>query len=290
MTEVPDTDDPLRSGPWTPDQAASLDQWRQGHVLEGVPLIALGPRGGEEAFWESSTRIAEAGALEVLGQAPPCTHKAMVVSQGCDLVKTKFPFATVVPVYDAEPVISTQQASAAKAGMIWHLVHLTAPWAADGLWVADLRLEMPLDKTVLASQQPTEGFADETGYARLAERLGAVRQRPAVPQPSIDHVVKPLRDALSQRRKAGVDPLAGVREVRLLSNDPVTPTAVTVFVIAEEGGQQPDADEWTALVDAVHERAAAYGIALTGPDISTLWEMSAADYITSHGIDAADSS
>jgi hypothetical protein len=234
--------------------------------------------------------MAEAEGFQVLGQIPPGRHKAMVLSQGCDLVKTKFPFATVVPVYDATPVLGTQHQAAAKAGMIWHLVRLTAPWAADGLWVADLRLEMPLDKMVLASQQPIEGFSDETGYARLAERLGAVRQRPAVPQPSIDHVVKPLREALSQRRKAGVEPLVGVREVRVLSNDPVAPTAVTVFVVAEDGAQQPDVAEWTELVDVVHVHAAAHGIALAGPDISTLWDMSAADYITSHGIDAADSS
>ncbi|MHB8296558.1 MAG: transposase [Acidimicrobiales bacterium] len=42
-----------------------------------------------------------------------------------------------------------------------------------------------------------------------------VRQRPAVPQPTMDHVVTPLRAHLAGLRAPGKTPLAGAREVRL---------------------------------------------------------------------------
>jgi hypothetical protein len=241
-------------------------------------------------LWEAGVGVFEVAGLPVLAEDPPVLRRAMVVSQGCDLLKLNFPWVTVVPVWDATDILGSQQQASVRAGMIWHLVHLTAPWATtDRLWVADLRLEMPLDKTLLAAQAPTEAFADETGYARLAERLAAVRQRPAVPQPCIDHVVKPLRESLAARRNEGVNPLAGVGEIRVQSNDPVAPTAVTLFVVAQ-GDQQPDFNEWARLVESLYEQAAANGIVLTGPELGSLWDMTAADYLTSQTVDAADSS
>jgi hypothetical protein len=213
----------------------------------------------------------------------------MVISQGCDLVKPTFPLATFVPVYDATQILSDQQQSAAKAGRTWHLVHLTASWATAGCWVADLRMEMPLDKSVLAAQTPTEAFADEIGYAKLAERLAAVRQRPAVQEPCLDHVVKPLNEGLARMFKKGTDPLVGVREIRIQSDHPVTPKSVTLFVITNDTEQQPDLNVWADLMESLYEHAASAGITLVGPEVHSLWDMTAADYLTSQAVQAASS-
>lgn len=192
---------PAAAGPWPEGAAAALNRWRQGHALDGVPLLGVGAPPPTPPFWAAGkpTTVALAG-LPVLAEDPPVLRRTLVVSQGCDIVKASFPFATVVPVYDASAVLSDQQQVAARSGQTWHLVHLTADWAATGMWVADLRIEVGVDKALLASRAPLEAFADETGYARLAERLAAARQRPAVPESCLEHVVKPLREHLADRR------------------------------------------------------------------------------------------
>lgn len=282
--------EPTASRPWSQAVASALDRWRQGHVLDSVPLVAVGVSHTDDALWAAGlpTSLAIAGA-PIFAEDPQVLRRSMVLSQGCDLVKPKFPCVTIAPVYNASEVLSPGQQDSARAGMTWHLIHLTAEWASSGFWVADLRMETSVDKSVLAGAEPMEAFADEVGYARLAERLGATRQRPAVPEPTLDHVVKPLKKSLAERRQDGAAPLIGVREVRVQSDHPTTPATVTLFVVAEEPSSV-DRGLWEAAFDEVCTYAATRGIVVMGPEITTLWEMSAGDYLTSQAVDDADAS
>lgn len=276
--------EPTASRPWPSHVATALDQWRQGHILGAAALVSVGPDGGDDPLWAAGARTTLAiSGQSVLAEEPPVLRRAMVLSQGCDLVKTTFSTATVAPVYDAAAVLTPQQQATALAGLTWHLVCVTAAWAAGGLWVADLRMETSVDKTLLAVTAPVEAFSDETGYGKLAERLAAMRQRPAVPDPTLEHVVKPLRAHLANRRAAGTQPLAGIREVRVQSNDSVTPTVVTLFVVADDLSAVDDA-VWNEAFDVVHAHAGDRGITVAGVEITTLWDMSAADYLTSAAI------
>jgi len=245
---------------------------------------------GTTPLWERGQFIGtDVAGRPLLCANPPTLGRAMVVSQGCELVKTSFPFATVVPVYDGSQVLNEQQQASARSGGTWHLVHLTAEWAAAGFWVADLRMETAVDKTLLVAAEPIEPFADETSYPRLAERLAAARQRPAIPQPCLDFVVAPLKEHLAGRVSDGATPLDGVREVRVLCDHPMAPTTVTLFVVSHDA-QHPNEDEWLAAFDAVHQVADEHGIALSGPEIGSLWDMTAADYLNSQAVSDADSS
>jgi len=94
---------------------------------------------------------------------------------------------------------------------------------------------------------------------------------------------------MAQRREQGVDPLDGVREVRLQPDDPTTPTVVTLFVLGVTG-RTPDVDEWSTLTDSLIEQAGLHGLVLVGPDVTSLDQISAADYLTSQPIEAAHSS
>lgn len=281
---------PADAGEWPQGAADEIDQWRQGHVLDGVPLVVVGAPSETTPIWAVASRIdpGVAGA-PLLMERDSVPRRAMIVSQGCEVVKLTFPAVTVVPVYEATNVLTESQQQSARAGQTWHLVHLTAEWARTGFWVADLRLELPVDKTLLLGKTPMDAFSDEVGYSKLAERLATSRQRAAVPQPTIDHIVTPLREHLASVRAAGGSPLDGVREVRIASNHYTAPTSVTLFVIADLGASV-DASIWMTAVDAVQPRASANGIALVGPEITTMWEMTAADYLTSGPIADADSS
>lgn len=74
-----------------------------------------------------------------------------------------------------------------------------------------------------------------------------------------------------------------------MAPDLASPTAVTLLVVAHDG-QQPGPAGWTGLVDSLQEQARHNGSTLTGPDITTLWEMPAAEYLTSMPITDAGSS
>jgi hypothetical protein len=281
---------PADAGEWPPGAAEEIDHWRQGHVLEGVRPIVLGAREPAVPFWAEAQPVgAEVGGLPLLNEAGGLQSRGMILSQGCEIVKPQFPAVTVAPVYEASNILTEHQRQSALAGQTWHLVHISAEWAREGFWVADLRLEFSVDKSLLLGKAPLEGFAHEASYAKLGERLAALRQRAAVPQPTIDHVITPLREHLTGLREAGGTPLSGVRELRVASNHYTSPSAVTLFVIAEDHAAI-DAQLWATAVDAIHANAQENGIAVAGPEITTLWDMSAADYLTSHAIQDADSS
>ncbi len=278
MRELGQTSDFGRSRAWPDTVASSLDLYRQGHIIDGVPVLFLA---GTQPLWaQDRLQLAEAAGVPVIVEDPPSLRRAMVVSQGCDLVKRNAPWATVVPVYDAGNSLDDSQKAAARSGATVHLVHLTASWTGEGFWVADLRLELPVEKTLLARLEPQDAFADETEYALLAERLGAQRARPAVPDPCLEHVVGPLFDLIRQCRVDGTDPYAGVRELRVQCNDPINPTVVTLFVVTRDD-EQADASEWHGILESLHQHSADHGITMVGPEIASLWDMSARDYVTS---------
>jgi hypothetical protein len=56
-----------------------------------------------------------------------------------------------------------------------------APPELDGdVWVADLRIEMPLEKGLLVGRAPIEAFPGEVGYIAFANFLARRRGRPAL--------------------------------------------------------------------------------------------------------------
>ena len=66
-------------------------------------------------------------------------------------------------------------------------------------------------------------------------------------------------------------------------NDPIDPTVVTVYVVApnEATRAEVDVDGWSTVVLSLYDAAAAAGITVVGPEITSMEDMSAADYIQS---------
>lgn len=208
----------------------------------------------------------------------------MILTQACDLMRPKNAWITVCPVYDATHRVSPRQFGQVKAGQIFHLVHISADWArSDSLWVADLRLEMPLEKSALADRVPFEAFDDEVEYVHLAERLGALRSRLAAPQNCLDLVVSPLFEAMHALADDGVGLNEHVRELRVSWNDPSVATVVTVWIVAatEAERAQVDSTGWQSLVLGLYEAANEGGITIVGPEITSMSDMTAAEYIQS---------
>ncbi len=275
--------------PWPPGFEAHLDSYRQGHIIDGIPAFFLQ---ADVHLWLQPRQQLSTQAPIVVGEASYPLRRVMLLTQACDLMKKTNPWITVSPVYDAYDRVGPGQRGQIKSGQFGHFIHLTAEWAANQLWVVDLRLEIPVEKTVLLGRSPIEAFSDDAGYAELAQRLGARRQRLAAPQPCIDLVVNPLFEALRSQPDGGNALNAQVHELRVQWNDPTSPTIVTVFVVAqdESSRQAIDAEGWKSLVLGLYQQAQGGGITIVGPEITSMDDMSAADYIQSSPIHDTQSS
>lgn len=275
-----------QSHDWPEGLKTHLDRFRQGHVITDIPVFFANL--DAPALWRQPRRLVSAGPPEIVAEPDGVLRRAIVLTQGCDIVRPNIPWVTVAPVYDATNRLNPGQRGSAKGGQTWHLVHITANWAVDGFWVADLRLEMPVEKTLLLARRPLAGFGDEAGYDQFAERLGARKMRADVPNDVLVHVRAPLFDAVRSCPDQGAALNEGVREIRVQLDDPLKPTRVVVFVVANNGAT-PDAVGWEAIIAKIYPHAAECGITVLGPEIMSLDDMTAAEYITSKPIADDDS-
>ena len=267
-----------QSHDWSNGLKDHLNQFRQGHVVHDIPVFFANL--GADNLWNQPRRLISESAPQIAAEPDGTLHRAIVLTQGCDIVRTNTPWVTVAPVYEATQRLNEGQRASARGGQTWHLVHITAGWASDDFWVADLRLELPVEKTLLLGRAPLAGFADETGYSQFAERLGARKMRADVPNDVLAYVSVPLFDAIRALPDSGVTLNQGVREIRLQLDDALAPTRVVVFVVSHDGAS-PDAEGWTDVVTSLYPRASSNGLTIVGPEITALSEMTASEYLTS---------
>jgi hypothetical protein len=148
----------------------------------------------------------------------PWQH-VIITSQTCDVCEEgkrtlRFPWISVAPVYDVLPYVPDRgQQKQIRAGRFGYLVPLTAAKFApvDALWVADLRIEYPLEKSVLVGTQPCEAFDTEEEYETFATQLAQRRNRPAIDGYVRLAIVMPLDGAL----RAGQIRHDGIKEIRV---------------------------------------------------------------------------
>lgn len=287
MTENPPAQDFGQSHPWPPELADHLDKFRQGHIVDDVPVF-FGNLGAAEV-WKTPRLITAPEERGITVELDGTLHRAMVLTQGCDIVRKNTPWVTVAPVYDASTRLDKGQQGNACARTIWHLVPLTADWAANRLWVADLRLELAIEKSALLTREPIEAFAGEADYTQLAEQLGLRRKRPDLPNDVLKHVVGPLFAAVKARSDDGAALMAGVRELRVQLDHPLTATRVTVFVVCDSPAGIDEAG-WQGVMNDIYAAAHSNGLTVLGPEVTSLDDMTAAEYLTTHRIEDDESS
>ena len=212
--------------------------------------------------------------LDTLDRAP----YGLITTQTCDINETtpKHPWIHVAPVYRLE---EGNLAAMVVQQRVSYLVPL-APPTLDGLWVVDLRLEVPVEKSWLVGRQPIESYAAEAGYEVLAQRLGAKRDRPALANTLVLGVYEPLKTWLGKR--AGREASAGVKEIRLrVGGTRLVPYAANLVFIKDIGWTNDETSAWDGWWDDTHPVAAGHGIDLLSNEYQTFESMSARQYLDS---------
>ncbi len=271
-----------KSNTWPDGFYEKLDSLRQGHIIDGIPLFFL--ESAEFELWQPPREKLSGPPVAISGPADHPTFSGMVLTQACDLMKRNNPWITVAPVYPARGRIVDGLHPSIRMGLYSYFVPLSAEWCENDLWVADLRLELPVEKSYLANATEKPAFSTDLQYELLGEALAARRNRPPVPQNCVDYVSNPLQELIQGLRDAGASLGHGVSQVRLQWDDPTNASVVTVFVIKQED-EAVDEGGWADVIDQVRSIARDHDISVAAVDITDLWEMSAADFISSGLID-----
>jgi hypothetical protein len=181
--------------PWPPEVAQALAPFKQGDLLEKPPFFygrhptielvdAGGPGGTESQVHELHP-----------DDAPPY---GIITTQTCDLNKQGTP---TQPWFQVSPVyVVGDERILDKA----YAVELTGP-PADR-FVADLRIELPLEKSLLVGREPIPGFATDEeaeAFGRLLGQRRARHSRTSLSRPSSDRSASGSRTTNRGRARCG---------------------------------------------------------------------------------------
>ncbi len=276
--------------PWDDAVVAATKAFDQGDLVEQPPFFyAAKP---SRAAWASSKLMADDvdPDEDVVIELEPADRPPLgiITSQGCDVDEAfRKPWVQIAPVYPLDQYASGEKWIAEiRRDSVPHLILLDPP-TTDGQWVADLRIEMPVEKSWLAGREPSPAFATEAGRRDFARRLAGRLERPALAAVLHDVVVRPLRRWLDRRgndiRTAMAD--AGV-EFRLLTQPENGAMACRLLVISRRG---PVHDAVVQALDTWWAGRMAkdppYGVILLGCRFGTSDEISMREYLTSELID-----
>lgn len=214
----------------------------------------------------------------------------LIVTQTCDLVeegKPKRPWVQISAVYELSASAGDRTRILQRRGFDY-LVPITALEPAPGaLWVADLRLLIPVEKEWLVGRETRAAFTEQAEYDRLAQQLGRRFARTAFATTVVEKLLRPAYKLFADiiERYEGNDPIA---EVGLaLGRSPLDPVnAQPVFLL--DGELPPDLraqiiDWW----QPVAEQGRAGGLEILAPRFVSLDDLSAREYRTLYLLDAS---
>lgn len=136
--------------------------------------------------------------------APPF---GVITSQTCDLAeqgaKPSQVWFQVSPVY----LVPDDPAEATRLLIKQYIVELTGPDFPDGRWVADLRIELPFEKSWLVAKGTFRGFKEEDEAEKFGVMIGRRRARPALANELVDNITSLIRQRKQVRKPPAVKKL-----------------------------------------------------------------------------------
>jgi hypothetical protein len=276
--------------PWDDAVIAAAQAFDQGDLVEQPPFFyAARP---SRAAWASTKLIADDIEPEddIVIDLDPVDRPPLgiITSQGCDIEETyRKPWIQVAPVYPlAHYATDEKWVAEIRRDSVPHLFLLDPP-TTPGSWIADLRIEMPIEKSWLADREPIPAFATEADRREFARRLAGRLERPALPAGVHEAVVRPLRRWLDRRGTLLRTSMAAVGvEFRLLAETDNGTIRCRLLVVARRGPVPTDLveslDAWWMSRQEDHPTD---GIDLLPCRYGTTDEISARDYLASDLLD-----
>lgn len=274
---------------WPGSTLEDLRQFVQGDIVGAPPIFYFADPASAVFAATQEAELDEPDVVVIDGAAP----KAIITSQTCDIAeedsaRPSKPFVSVSPVYDAQELLDGSSRSLLRKNRgPAYLIHL--PELEDGFWVADLRIEVPVEKGWLAQQAPTRAFATEEAQLEVGARLARLRSRPAFAGSFVEALHRPLVDALKALKSTDKERwarlLSNVTEVRAAVDNRLEPTTAQIYVLNDTRIPGDVQDWFRTWWDEANQRASTAGIALQALRVETYAELSAHEYRASGELD-----
>jgi len=265
---------PPTSEEWPAGVLESLRQWEQGDVVAAPPFFYCADP--SRPVWAATRRYGDENSLELIWlQDDEQPRFGMVTTHTCDIAEEgrKYavrPWVQVAPVFEVRDRGYKKKVLAGGGPRYWlHVPDLGEP----GVWAADLRIEMPIEKGWLSKQTRIKGFEDQAARRAVGERLATLRGRPAFSD-ELNGLVARLHEALHDLDQAD----GSIAEITVQTDDPLAPTAVQFVLVTKDPIAESAMDWFNEWLDSVRVDLEAAGIALIAPDARTMESISLSEY------------
>lgn len=258
----------------------------QGDLLERIPASYL--LVGRHAVTTNAREPQDDAELSIY-ELEDAFELAVITTQTCDIVEedsavAKKPWVQVAPVYRYDGLDDRHKADV-EAYNIPDLARLTAPRFQGGFYVADLRLSIPVEKSVLVGRDVLPGFVDDASAVRFGDHCAAYINRAALPGIIHELVVKHLNSYFARHAEYGPTLKAcNVHDLRLNLNLDGPEPIVRVVVLTKDltlpnvAAIEKIFEAWyDAAVMAANQKKKAINFLM--PRVTSLAQMSAEEYI-----------
>jgi hypothetical protein len=209
----------------------------------------------------------------------------IITTQTCDIAEEDSarplrPWVQMSPIFPLKGNKGYRRSLARGRGP---LTYLHVPDLPEGeFWVADLRIEYPVEKGWLAFQERIDGFASEEARRRVGERVAWIRQRPALAGAFVEAIQRPLMASLRRLQEENPDLFdeidSQVEEVAARLDSYLDPSSVQLVLLGSANISRVSRSWFESWQDQQLSRAAELGITLHALDARRFSELSVAEY------------
>lgn len=267
---------------WPEGVLDSLSGWEQGDLVAEPPFHYFADPAAP--IWEPTRAYTKdsAGPEVILPSGPYLPQYGLVTTQTCDIAEEDSdrpirPWVQLAPVY-CLTTWKRKKLEGGKGPRYWLLV---PDIPEDGVWVADFRIDIPVEKGWLASQARIQGFADEDAKRAVGRRLASQRGRPAFSRELNavhERLFTALRNLNAEESDLAEKLFDRLEEVVVQVDSHFAPSSAQLVFLTSEP-LSDDCREWLEQWrDAVVDSAAAAGLVLHALDFRTLESVSLLEY------------
>lgn len=280
---------PASRADWPPEVLEAAALFTCGDVVENPPYFYFADPGHAVMAMTEKYNDGISSGPEIIDAGDLSAPFGVITSQTCDLREIDFPvpskpFISVAPVFDATEVLPQDTQSLLRKGrQVQAWLHLPAlSEHRPGMWVADFRLEMPIEKSWLVGRVPLKGFATELEARRVPRAIFEIRSRPAWSDEVVQSVQWTLDTALREVKKAdrGLygSLVAQIAEVGARSNSMLDPEWAQVAAFSEAEVDPDVRDWWRSTAEEIADALAEKSIQAHEPLLLNLQECAVATY------------
>jgi hypothetical protein len=276
-------DDWIDADDWPSAVQEAVGQYEQGDLVEKPGFFYIGS--ARHGIWRFTREVGDASLPDELfeldqEEAPPW---GMITTETCDLVEEegtpRQPWVAIAPVYKIEG-LDSNKLSLLENGRVAYMRKLTAPRFNGEVWVVDVRVEFPVEKSWLVGRSPVQAFQSAQEKIELATFLSRRRNRPVLANDLHKELLTPLRRWIERAKGRREAILSRVLEVRVaISGSPLAPDGALLILIGDKEPIPESAREmWEEKWPDWQRRLDQVGISLLANEYATLDNLSARRY------------